>query len=115
VGTTSASQPVSLSNSGNASLAISSISASGDFGQSNNCGASLAAGANCTINVTFTPTAGGDRTGTLSVTNNASGSPHSVSLSGRGLAGTAQGDYTISVRGTAGTLTNSGSVTLIVQ
>jgi hypothetical protein len=115
VGTTSAAQPVSLSNSGNAALSIASISTNGDFGQTNNCGATLAAGGNCTINVTFTPTAGGERVGTLGVSSNASGSPHTASLSGTGLAGTAQGTYIINVTGTAGTLVNSGSVTLVVD
>jgi hypothetical protein len=115
VGTTSASQPVSLSNSGSAALSIASISASGDFGQTNTCGMSLAAGANCTINVTFTPTAGGERSGTLSVSSNAPGSPHAANLSGTGLAGTAAGTYLIDVTGTAGTLVHSGNLTLVVE
>ena len=85
-GTTSAAQQVTLTNSGNAGLNISSITASGDFAETNNCGTSLAAGANCTISVTFTPTAGGTRTGTLSVADDAAGSPQIVSLSGTGLA-----------------------------
>jgi hypothetical protein len=85
-GATSAAQQVTLTNSGNASLNISGISVSGDFAQTNVCGSNLAAGANCAISVTFTPTAGGTRTGTLSVTDDASGSPHKVSLSGTGQA-----------------------------
>jgi hypothetical protein len=83
-GTTSAAQTVTLTNSGTAALAITSIAASGDFAQTNTCGASVAAGANCTISVTFTPTAAGSRTGTLTITDNASGSPQTVSLSGGG-------------------------------
>ncbi len=83
-GTTSASQVITLTNSGNAALSISAISASGDFAQSNNCGTSLAAGSHCAINVTFTPTAGGTRTGTISVTDNAGGSPQSATLTGTG-------------------------------
>ena len=51
VGTISAPQPVALSNSGSAPLTINSITASGDFAQTNDCGSSLAAGASCTINV----------------------------------------------------------------
>lgn len=82
VGTTSANLSVTLTNSGNAALNISSISATGDFAQSNACGSSVAAGASCSISVTFTPTAGGTRTGTLSVVDNASGSPHTTSLTG---------------------------------
>jgi hypothetical protein len=114
-GTTSAPKSVTLSNSGTAPLAISSISANGDFAQSNNCGTSLAAGSNCKIDITFSPTAAGTRTGTLSVTDNALGSPRTASLSGTGLAGTAKGTYPVTVTGTAGTLVNSGVVTLDVQ
>lgn len=55
MGTTSASQPITLSNTGTAALSITSIVATGDFAQTNNCGASLAVGKNCAINVTFTP------------------------------------------------------------
>ncbi|MFL5658953.1 MAG: N,N-dimethylformamidase beta subunit family domain-containing protein [Ktedonobacteraceae bacterium] len=88
VNTTSAAQTVTLTNSGNAALTISSIGLSGtnsgDFAQTNNCPSTLAAGASCTINVTFTPTATGARSASVSITDNASGSPHSVALSGTG-------------------------------
>ena len=64
VGTASAAQTNTLTNSGNAALSISSIALSGtnpsDFAQTNNCGSSVAAGANCTISVTFKPTASGN-------------------------------------------------------
>jgi hypothetical protein len=49
------------------------------------CGGSLAPLATCSINITFTPTATGGRVGSVSVTDNASGSPHVVSLSGTGI------------------------------
>jgi hypothetical protein len=84
VGSKSASQSVTLTNASSAALQISQISASGDYSQSNNCGASLAAGAACQIAVTFAPTASGARTGTLTITDNAAGSPQSVPLSGTG-------------------------------
>src|SRR5207247_7361126 len=88
VGITSAPQAVTLSNSGSAALSISSIAITGanggDFAQTNNCGSSLAAGSKCTINVTFAPAATGTRTGTLTVTDNASGSPQTASLTGTG-------------------------------
>jgi hypothetical protein len=86
VGTTSAAQNITLSNSGTASLSITSIATSGDFAQTNTCGTSLAAGTNCSISVTFTPTAAGTRTGTLTVTDNAPGSPQTASLTGTGVA-----------------------------
>jgi hypothetical protein len=84
VGSTSSAQTVTLANTGNAALAITSIAASGDFAATNTCGSSVAAGANCTISVTFHPTAGGSESGTLTITDNAPGSPHTVSLAGTG-------------------------------
>ena len=51
----SASQSITVSNSGTAALAIGGIATTGDFGQTNNCGTTLAAGSSCNINVTFTP------------------------------------------------------------
>ena len=86
VGTTSASQPVTLSNTGAATLTITSIVPSANFGESDNCGGSVAAGGFCTISVTFSPTATGWLTGTLAITDNASNSPQTVSLRGTGTA-----------------------------
>src|ERR1700693_5143625 len=96
VNTASAAQTVTLTNSGNAALTIHSIGLSGpnsgDFHQQNTCPSSsstLAAGASCFINVTFTPTAEGTRSASLAITDNASGSPHSVALSGSGTTASA--------------------------
>jgi hypothetical protein len=93
IGTTSGSQPVTLTNTGNAVLTIKSIGIigtnAGDFGQTNTCGASLAAAASCTINVTFTPTVAGDATAAVAVADNALGSPQLVALDGVGLTGPA--------------------------
>jgi hypothetical protein len=75
---------VTLKNAGNLALNISSISITGDFSQTNTCGASVPAGMTCTIAVTFKPTATGNRTGTLSVTDDANGSPQAISLTGTG-------------------------------
>jgi Abnormal spindle-like microcephaly-assoc'd, ASPM-SPD-2-Hydin len=91
IGSTSSAQSATLTNTSNAGLAISSISASGDFAQTNNCPASLAAGLSCTIQVTFAPTATGTRTGTLTVHDNASGSPQSAGLTGIGTASGSSG------------------------
>jgi hypothetical protein len=86
VGTT-ASLPVTLSNTGNALLTISSISIIGtnatELSQTNNCGASLEADSSCTINVTFTPTANGgsgSATASLSIADNAAGTPQAVPI-----------------------------------
>ena len=97
--TTSSAQTIMLSNGGTASLNITSISASGDFGQTDTCGNSLAAGANCTINVTFTPTSGGNRTGAITITDDGGGSPQSVALAGVG------SNFAMTVTPTAATVT----------
>jgi hypothetical protein len=84
LGTTSSAQSIMLSNTGTANLGVTGITISGDFSQTNNCGSSVAAGLSCTINVTFSPTAIGTRTGTLTITDNSKGSPQTVSLTGTG-------------------------------
>jgi len=84
VGTTSAAQTMTLTNTGTAALNVTSIAASAQYAQTNTCGSSVAAGANCTISVTFTPTATGSRPGTITITDNATGSPQTVSLAGTG-------------------------------
>src|SRR6202046_567527 len=65
---------------------MSSIGVTGPSGESNNCGTSVAAGASCTVGVTFAPTAAGAATGTLSVNSSAPGSPLTVALSGTGVS-----------------------------
>jgi sugar lactone lactonase YvrE len=105
-GTTSAAQTITLTNTGSAALSITSIAASGDFAETQNCGSSVAAGTSCTISVTFTPTAGGSRTGTLTITDNSSGSPQTVSLTGIGSTVTqtpASGSLSISSTGGSAT------------
>ncbi len=82
----STAQVATLKNSGNAPLtgvAISLAGASpGDYSQTNTCGASVAVGASCSISVTFKPAAAGNRTASVSIADNASGSPQSLPLSG---------------------------------
>ncbi|HEV2117952.1 MAG TPA: alkaline phosphatase family protein [Terriglobales bacterium] len=88
VGTSSPAQNVTVKNTGNATLTISSIAASGDFSQTNNClpqgggTGSLDPGAKCTLSVTFTPKATGTRTGAVSVYDNAGSGVQKVSLKG---------------------------------
>jgi Beta-propeller repeat/Abnormal spindle-like microcephaly-assoc'd, ASPM-SPD-2-Hydin len=82
--TASSARTVTLLDAGSAALNLSNIAATGDFAETNTCSTSVAGGANCTISVTFTPTAVGTRTGSLTVTDNAAGSPQTVSLSGTG-------------------------------
>ena len=88
VGTTSAAKSITLTNIGTTALTITAIAItgtnSGDFLQTHTCGASLAAGASCTISVQFKPTATGARSAAVSVTDNGAGSPQKVTLSGTG-------------------------------
>jgi hypothetical protein len=94
VGAASAAQTVKLTNGGTAALTGIAISLAGanpgDYSQTNTCGTSVTAGGNCTISVTFKPTAAGLRAATLTIADSASGSPQTVPLSGAGVsAGTA--------------------------
>jgi hypothetical protein len=82
VGTTSAAQTATLTNSGDASASITSIVISGDYIKTTNCGTTLSPGASCAISISFKPTISGPRTGSLTVTDSAAGSPHTVSLTG---------------------------------
>ena len=85
MGTSSAPKTATLTNTGNAALAIAGIAPTGDFAVSNTCGPSLAASASCNLSITFTPSATAGRVGVAKVTSNATGSPHSVILSGTGV------------------------------
>jgi Abnormal spindle-like microcephaly-assoc'd, ASPM-SPD-2-Hydin len=82
VGMTSPNQAVTVTNMGSAPLTISNVAASGDFSPQNGCSSVAAAGGTCTIQVAFTPTASGNRTGTLTLTDNSAGGPHTISLAG---------------------------------
>jgi hypothetical protein len=132
VGTTSAAQQATLTNSGTAPLAISSIGVTGtnaaEYAQTNTCPASpstLAAGASCTISVTFSPSATGSRTASVSVADNAAGSPHTVTLSGTGTqpavtltpASLTFGGQTLGTTSAAQTVTvtNSGTAPLAIS
>ena len=108
VGSTSSAMNVTLTNTGGATLDITSIVVTADFDISTNtCGASVAGGSNCMIGVTFTPTATGALNGTLTVTDNASDSPQTVDLSGTGtdfalaVASGGSGSATLTAGGTA--------------
>jgi hypothetical protein len=93
-GTVSAVQTVTIKNTGNAALVIGTTPVTGaDFAENtanpNRCaGATVAATAtaNCTIDVRFIPGTAGAKTGTLTINDNAAGNPHTVALSGNGVA-----------------------------
>jgi hypothetical protein len=75
---------VTLTNSGLGILSITNIAASGPFIQTNNCGSTVNPGASCALSVTFKPTTIGPLTGSISITDNAPGSPQTVTLKGTG-------------------------------
>src|SRR5204862_3247375 len=87
VGTASLVKYVTLINTRNATLTFSGsflISGNFAFGGLGTCGSTVAAGANCTISVKFTPTATGTRTGAVTLNDNAPNTPQKISLSGSG-------------------------------
>jgi hypothetical protein len=121
-GSTSAPQTIKLANTGNAPLSISTIGIGGnwqvDYAQTNNCGNSVAAGSNCTINVTFTPHYAWayTSTATLAITDNANGSPQTVSLSGSGISiATTPGTYPVTVLASSGNDMHNLNVSVTVQ
>jgi len=84
LGQPSSPQPVTLTNNQSVPLSSITISTSGDYSQTNNCGLSLNPNSSCTIYVVFTPSQIGTRTGTLTVNDNGPGDPHTASLTGVG-------------------------------
>jgi len=91
-GESSAPQPISITNSGNATLnftaapVLSGVN-TGDFSiSSNTCAATLVANASCTVSVIFSPQAAGVRTTSLMLADNAANSPQSVTINGIGVA-----------------------------
>jgi P pilus assembly chaperone PapD len=129
-GATSASQAVTMTNTGNAALTISSISLTGadasSFVFANTCGTSLAAGANCSIHGHFTPAVAGTLTAAVTIADNAGNSPQSIALSGIGTGSAVASLSATSVSfgnepvGTESqlqtvTLTNTGSATLTLS
>ena len=89
-------QIVTLINAGSAPLSITSITASGEFSQTNDCGTAVPAGSGtCRIQIIFSPTTPGSRTDQIIVNDNASGSPHEITVTGTGVASSA-GDLTVS-------------------
>jgi hypothetical protein len=114
VGSTSTAQSVTLLNSGGGDMTIVSIAVTGgnasDFSPANNCPVVLSPNNSCTINVTFTPTAGGTRTAAVTITDNGSGSPQTVTLSGTGVAPLVP-DFTLGATPSSQTLQQGGNST----
>jgi hypothetical protein len=83
-GTTSEPQTVTLTNTGTTELKIASMKAAGEFGMTSTCKKSVAAGANCTISVRFTPPTQGAKSGTITILDSASSKPQVIELLGTG-------------------------------
>jgi hypothetical protein len=127
VGTTSASQSIVVTNSGSAALNIGTAAAGAPFALvSDGCSnTAVGSGSSCTIQVAFAPNAAGTASGTLSIPDDAAGSPHAVALSGTGLQPHATASPTavsfggVRVGNAAApqtiTLTNDGNTTLRVS
>jgi hypothetical protein len=82
---TAYSQPLTLTNKGTVAVPISGFRFPPDYAQTNDCGSSLAAGASCTVTVTFTPSVLGDRVGQMFIDYAGDGSPQVVNLAGSGV------------------------------
>jgi phospholipase C len=123
VNTTSPTQTVTLTNTGNATLHINKIAITSDYVMTRQCGTQLAPGANCTVLVAFKPRQKGTRPGTLSFTDDAPGSPQTVALSGVGTVVKLDptslnfGDQKVGTRSTPKTvtLTNTGTTSLTIS
>lgn len=105
LGLSSAPRSVTLTNNGGTPLSIDTIALSGDFAiapGSNTCTDTLAIGANCTMQVSFRPAAGGTRKGTLIISDSAINSPQALPLTGSGV------DFSLAFNGAATVTTSSG-------
>ena len=90
VGSSSTPQTAIITNTSATALTITQISTSGDFSETNNCGGGLAPQTACVTQIVFSPTTTGTRAGTLTITDDASGSPQTAPLVGTGVVATAQ-------------------------
>jgi sugar lactone lactonase YvrE len=91
VGTTSAAQTLTVSNTGGTTVTFTNIVTTGDFSGATlaQCPSIAVEGTPCTFQVSFKPTQAGTRTGTIVFTDNATGSPQTVTLTGTGTGGAA--------------------------
>lgn len=126
VGRTSAARSATLLNAGAVPMTISSITAPAPFSQTNDCGGTLAAGASCTISLSFAPAATGRATRVLTILSSAPGREHSLGLRGLGVAANGLttaprsldfGAQAISAPGAARTVTvtNNGTGTIALK
>ncbi len=87
IGSSSAGQVFTLTNTGEAPISLTGINITGDFAASTSCGPTLNIGASCSTNVVFTPTATGIRTGSVTGITSVVGSTFTRALTGTGGSG----------------------------
>jgi hypothetical protein len=105
IGLTSLPQTVTLTNNGGVPLSIATIALDGDFAAapgSNTCTDTLAIGSACTMQLTFKPTSGGTRRGSLTIADSAINSPQTLPLTGPGV------EFALAPNGSASVTTSSG-------
>jgi hypothetical protein len=103
----SANLSLTLSNTGTASITNLALAITGDYAITTPCAlTSLAAGASCSVTLTFTPTALGTRLGTLTATSSDANSPTILPLTGTGVP---NGTFTLTASGNASVTVKSGS------
>jgi hypothetical protein len=84
--TTSNPVTVTLTNEGSAALSITSITADGDFHETNTCGSSVSGGGStCSIQITYAPTSVGLQTDQITITDSAAGGSHAITVTGNGV------------------------------
>lgn len=123
VGSTSAPQVVSFTNNAKAPITVNLIATGPDFPQTNNCGATLAAGASCQISVTFSPLVGTTINSALGIFTSATSNPETVFLVGEGVAAQMNFCCGFNFYGTVigtpntqtGTLSNVGLIPLLIN
>jgi hypothetical protein len=84
VNTSSASQTVQITNTGNRPVSIQSTKLTGNFMARDSCGSLVAAGSTCAIAIHFTPKTPGAAQGLITLVDSASTKPEIISLSGTG-------------------------------
>jgi hypothetical protein len=108
-----AQQPITLSNQLSSAVSISGIAITGsnraDFTQTNTCGSSLASGASCIIRITFQPSSALLESAIVNISDNATGSPQTVTLLGTGTSSSAGSGTGAGSGSGSGTGTGSGS------
>lgn len=104
---------VTLSNAGNSALTLNDLSIGGAFTATDDCPATLAPNASCTVQITFSPDAAGNYSGVLSLNSDAPGAPAAVTLSGVGASASANvHQVTATVAGSGGTI-SPAAVTVV--